>query len=55
MNITLIVGLFFLVLAVVFALLALSQGTPAAKARRRIAVIFAIVGFGLVVSRLLRG
>ncbi len=55
MSITLIIGVFFLVLATIFAFAARSdylaatrQWTPAGKTRRRISVIFAIVGVSLV-------
>ncbi len=60
MHITLAVGIFFLVLAVAFAvaargdyLAAQRQWFPAGKTRRRVAVIFALVGLGLVLYRLL--
>jgi hypothetical protein len=60
MYITLAVGIFFLVLALAFGLAARSdyltaqrQWRPAGKTRRRVAVIFALVGLGLVLSRLL--
>ena len=59
MSIGIIVGLFFVVLAVIFGVAALGdyrkaqrQWTPAGKARRRIAIIFAIVGLGLVLLNL---
>jgi|CZKM01.1.fsa_nt_gi hypothetical protein len=59
MRITLFVGLFFFVLAVIFGtaarrdyVKAQCQWSPAAKTRRRIAIIFAIVGLGLVLWQL---
>jgi len=58
--ITVAIGLFFLLLAVLYAILARKnyiaaqkQPTPAVKARGRIAVIFALVGLGLVMLGLL--
>jgi hypothetical protein len=61
MRIMLYVGIFFLVLAAVFALAARSDylaaqrhWMPVGQTHRRIAIIFAIVGLGLVLSRLLR-
>ena len=58
MRITLAVGVFFLVLSTVFAFAARSefvnaqrQWTPAGRTRRRVAVMFAIVGFGLLIWR----
>jgi len=57
---TIIVGCFFIVLAVIFSFAAASdfrkagrQWGPAAKAHRKIAIIFAIVGAGLIAWRLL--
>src|SRR5258708_5970645 len=54
MSIGIIIGLFFVVLAVIFGVAALGdyrkaqrQWTPAGKTRRRIAINFAIVGRGL--------
>ena len=59
MSITLIIGVFFLVLAAIFAfaargdyLAASSQWTPAGKTRRRISIIFAIVGVSLILWQL---
>src|SRR5712692_12130291 len=53
-SIGIIVGLFFVVLAIIFGVAALGdyrkaqrQWTPAGKTRCRIAIIFAIVGLGL--------
>jgi uncharacterized integral membrane protein len=53
--ITIIIGVFFLVLAAINAfamrmnyLVAQKQQTPAVTAKRRIAIIFALVGAGLV-------
>jgi hypothetical protein len=58
MRIPLLVGLVFLVLAAGFAFAARSdfvkaqrQVTPAVKTLRRVAIIFAIVGFGLLIWR----
>lgn len=60
MNISLYVGVFFFVLGIIFAFAARSdyvaaqrQCTPAVKTRRRVAIIFAIVGVGLTVLWLL--
>jgi hypothetical protein len=54
-----VIGVFFLVLAVIFAVAARSeyskaagQTTPAVKARRRVAIIFAAVGWGLIIWHL---
>jgi len=54
-NIAIVVGVFFVVLAVVFAVAARGdyraaqrQWTPAGKTRRRIALIFGVVGLGLI-------
>ncbi len=59
MNITLAVGVFFIVLATVFAVAAArdprtagENQVPANRARRRVAMVFAIVGLGLVLYRL---
>ncbi len=56
MRIMLIIGLFFLVLGIIFGFAAASdyresqkRWTPAGIARRRIAVIFATVGLVLIV------
>ena len=61
MNIALAVGVCFVGLACVFGLAALAdyrgaqrQVTPAVKARRRVAVIFAVVGLALVSWQLTR-
>jgi len=55
MNISVAVGLFFLFLALVFGVAAFSdfrsakrQWTPKAKTGRRISIVFALVGLGLV-------
>jgi hypothetical protein len=57
-RIALAVGVFFLVLATVFAFAARSdfvnaqrQWASAGRTRRRVAVLFAIVGFGLLIWR----
>ena len=54
-----LIGVFFLVLAVIFAFGAWTdykraerQWSPAAKTRRRIAMIFGIVGVGLLLAAL---
>lgn len=59
--ITLYVGIFFLILAVAFGFSAGRENrasggslTPARKARRRVAVIFGLVGLGLVLMHLSR-
>lgn len=59
MQIMYIIGIFFLVLAVVFGsaarrqyLAAQSHWTPAAKAQKRTAVSFALVGVGLILWKL---
>ena len=61
MQIQLAIGLFFFVFAVIFLIAARSdyvasrrQWSPAAKTRRRIGLIFAIVGLGLVLMNFLR-
>jgi hypothetical protein len=58
MRISLAVSVFFLFLAIIFAFAAGSdfvnaqrQWTPAGRTRRRVAVVFAIVGFGLLIWR----
>ncbi len=55
MRISLAIGLFFITLGIIFAFAANSEyraaekrWTPAGIARRRIAVIFAIVGLALI-------
>jgi hypothetical protein len=60
MKITLIVGVFFLVLAVIFGVAAWRgyfasqrQWTPAGKTYWRISMIFAIVGLGWILWRAL--
>src|SRR6266567_2831473 len=62
MSIGIIVGLFFVVLAVIFGVAALGdfpkgqrQVAPGRKARCRIAIIFAIGGLGLVLLNLKGG
>lgn len=63
MKIPAIIGVFFLVLAAVFGFAALKsylvtkgQGLPANKSWSRIAIIFALVGAGLVfLTRLMFG
>ena len=59
MRITLAVGVFFLVLAAIFGFAARSdylasqrQWTPAGKTRRRISIVFAIVGVSLILWQL---
>jgi len=54
------IGGFYLILSLVFALIAWTnhrashgQWTPTGKTCRRIAVIFALVGLGLIISNLL--
>jgi len=54
-RIAIAVGVFFVVLAVVFAVAARGdyraakrQWTPGGKTRRRIALLFAVVGLGLI-------
>ncbi len=56
MRIPLIIGFFFLVLGILFGLAAAAnyrasqaRWTPAGIARRRVAVIFAIVGLALII------
>lgn len=60
MKIPAIIGVFFLVLAAVFGLATLrsflvtqGQGLPANKSWTRIAIIFALVGAGLVLWQLI--
>jgi uncharacterized membrane protein len=54
-----VIGVFFLVLAVIFAVAARAdyskaagQLTPAVKTRRRVAIIFAVVGWALIIWHL---
>jgi hypothetical protein len=55
-NIRRLVGIFFLVLAIIFGIAAgvnysaaQRQWTPRAKTRRRVAIVFALVGLGLLI------
>jgi len=55
LSVMMVIGTFFVVLACIFVfaarrdyIAAQSQWSPAARTRRRIAVIFGIVGFGLL-------
>ena len=60
MQLQVIIGIFFMVLAVIFGVSALRQyvkaqgsWTPAGKTHRKMAITFVLVGVGLVIWRLI--